>query len=232
VIDEFTSVVDRTVAQIGCAAIARTIRRSNRRFVGVSCHVDIIEWLQPDWTYDPAADVFEWRSLRRRPEIALEIVRGSVADWRLFHRHHYLNGDLNKAARCFVARVDGRPAAFVAVLSHPNREGGFWREHRAVCLPDFQGVGIGNALSEFVASLYRATGKRYLSITSHPGMIQHRLRSPAWVMYRAPSFGAKNMGKTQRFNRTAALTRRTAGFQYVGPANGEMARRFGLRVFS
>src|SRR5579872_7362173 len=33
VIDEFTSVVDRTVARIGSAAIAKTIRRSKRRLV-------------------------------------------------------------------------------------------------------------------------------------------------------------------------------------------------------
>lgn len=230
VIDEFTSVVDRTVAQIGCAAIAKTVRRSGRRFVGVSCHYDIIDWLQPDWIYDPGADRFDWRSLRRRPGLTLEIVRGRSSDWRQFHRHHYLSGDLNRAARCFVARVEGRPAAFVAVLYHPHRPCGFWREHRAVCLPDFQGIGIGNALSEFVASLYQATGRRYLSITSHPGMIQHRLRSPNWMMYRAPSFKAKNEGRLRHLNRAAALTRRTAGFRYIGPANPAVARQFGLAV--
>jgi GNAT superfamily N-acetyltransferase len=230
VVDEFTSVVDRTVAQIGSAAIARTVRNSNRRFVGVSCHFDIIDWLQPDWTYDPATDRFEWRSLRRRPEITLEIARGSASDWGLFHRHHYLSGNLNRAARCFIARLDGRAAAFVAVLYHPHRAGGFWREHRVVCLPDFQGVGIGNALSEFVASLFQATGRRYLSITSHPGMIQHRLRSPHWVMYRAPSFKSKNRGTARSLDRTTAVTRRTAGFQYIGPPCPAEARRFGLSV--
>jgi hypothetical protein len=228
VIDEFTSVVDRTVAQIGSAAVARTIRRGNRRFVAVSCHFDVIDWLQPDWTYDPSTDVFARRSLRRRPDIELEIARAESKEWQVFRPHHYLNGGLNRAARCFVAKVAGRSAAFTAVLSHPHPCGGFWREHRAVCLPDFQGVGIGNALSEFVASLFAATGKRYLSITSHPGMIQHRLHSPKWVMYRAPSFGTRNMGREQALNRTAALSRRTAGFRFIGEPNVEMATRFGL----
>jgi hypothetical protein len=31
---------------------------------------------------------------------------------------------------------------------------GWWREHRTVCQPDFQGVGLENALSEFVASKF------------------------------------------------------------------------------
>lgn len=230
VVDEFSSVVDRTVAQIGSAAIAATVRRTGRRFVAVSCHFDVIDWLQPDWIYDPSTDRFSWRSLQRRPAITLEISRADRSEWRQFRHHHYLSGDLNPAARCFEARIGNRPAAFTAVLNHPNRDGGYWREHRSVCLPDFQGVGIGSALSEFVASLFAATGKRYLSVTSHPGVIAHRLRSPQWLLYRAPSFGHNNTGNTRWFNRTAALCRRTAGFRFVGEPNAADAVRLGLPV--
>ena len=38
VVDEFTSVIDRTVAQIGSAAIAKTVRRRKQKFIAVSCH--------------------------------------------------------------------------------------------------------------------------------------------------------------------------------------------------
>jgi ABC-type lipoprotein export system ATPase subunit len=54
VFDEYTSVVDRNVAQIGSAAIARAIRRLDRKFVAVACHYDILEWLEPDWVFDTA----------------------------------------------------------------------------------------------------------------------------------------------------------------------------------
>src|SRR6185369_3509378 len=50
VCDEFTSVVDRTVAQIGSAALARTVRARGRQFIAVTCHEDVEEWLRPDWT--------------------------------------------------------------------------------------------------------------------------------------------------------------------------------------
>ena len=50
--DEFTSVVDRQVAQIGSAAIQKFIRRNNKQFIAVSCHYDIEQWLEPDWVYD------------------------------------------------------------------------------------------------------------------------------------------------------------------------------------
>lgn len=43
VIDEFTSVVDRTVAKIASTAIAKAVRRSKRRLIAVSCHYDIVD---------------------------------------------------------------------------------------------------------------------------------------------------------------------------------------------
>lgn len=50
--DEFTSVVDREVAKTCSQAISKVIRSKNKKFVAVSCHSDIIEYLQPDWIYD------------------------------------------------------------------------------------------------------------------------------------------------------------------------------------
>lgn len=52
VFDEFTSVVDRQVAQIGSLAIQKAIRKSKKQFIALSCHRDVIEWLQPDWVFD------------------------------------------------------------------------------------------------------------------------------------------------------------------------------------
>jgi len=50
--DEFTSVVDRNVAQTACIAINKALKKTHKKFVAVSCHYDIIEWLQPDWIFD------------------------------------------------------------------------------------------------------------------------------------------------------------------------------------
>ena len=52
VFDEFTSVVDRQVAQTASIAINKAVHRSGKKFVAVSCHYDILEWLQPDWVFD------------------------------------------------------------------------------------------------------------------------------------------------------------------------------------
>lgn len=52
VFDEFTSVVDRQVAKTACIAINKSIKNTNKKFIAISCHKDIIEWLQPDWLFD------------------------------------------------------------------------------------------------------------------------------------------------------------------------------------
>lgn len=52
VFDEFTSVVDRQVAQTASLAISKAVKRTGKRFIAVSCHSDIIEWLEPDWVFN------------------------------------------------------------------------------------------------------------------------------------------------------------------------------------
>ena len=52
VFDEFTSVVNREIAKTGSYAISKAVRRMDKKFIAVSCHKDIIEWLEPDWIYD------------------------------------------------------------------------------------------------------------------------------------------------------------------------------------
>lgn len=52
VFDEFTSVVNRDVAKTASFAVQKAVRRKGARFVAVSCHDDVIEWLMPDWVYN------------------------------------------------------------------------------------------------------------------------------------------------------------------------------------
>jgi len=228
-IDEFTSVVDRTVAQIGSAALAKTIRKTDRQMVAIGVHYDVIDWLQPDWIFEPHLNRFQWRELQRRPAIQLEIVPCDRSAWVMFKRHHYLDTGLANSAACFCALYDGRPVAFTAVMHWPHPTASRWREHRTVCLPDFQGVGIGNALSDFVASIYAATGKPYTSVTANPAMIGYRSKSPNWFMRSRPKLHHA-AGKTSLRNigKSVASDRFTASFDYKGPVNYDEARKLGV----
>lgn len=235
VFDEFSSVVDRTVARISSAAVARTVRERQQQFVAISCHEDIIEWLQPDWIYSPneatsSGRGFQWRCLRRRPSVAVEIVPAHRSAWKLFEPHHYLTGQLAAQAKCYVALVEGRPAAFCAAVVMPGKIT-CWREHRLVCLPDYQGLGLGNALSLRIAAAYASTGRQYRAVTGHPGLIRQRLNNRAWLMVRGPTqvdFRRSRYKTSRGFTWTEPNDRATASFLYIGPPNAEAAKELGI----
>lgn len=107
-IDEFTSVVDRQVAQFASHAVQKYIRDSGKQLVAASCHYDIIDWLQPDWILEPGRECkLTWRSLRERPPINVSISRVQYKTWNLFREFHYMSQELNKAARCYGLYVEG-----------------------------------------------------------------------------------------------------------------------------
>jgi GNAT superfamily N-acetyltransferase len=128
------------------------------------------------------------------------------------------------AAVCFLATWRERPVAFSAWLPFVGKGLPARREHRTVTLPDYQGVGLGNALSSAVAGLWRGLGYRALSTTTHPGMISARIRSPLWQIHRMPSLAATRGDRLRH-----ASTRLTAGFEYVGPALSASAARLLLQ---
>lgn len=232
VVDEFTSVIDRTVAKIGSAAIAKTVRRRGQRLIAVTCHDDVAEWLCPDWIYEPTVNRLA-RGCLQRPEINLVVKRVHSDAWHLFRKHHYLSAEHHKSARCFCAFWNKTPVAFCSVLHFPHpRSRNMKREHRAVCLPDFQGVGIGNALSNLIASMCKGMGCRYVSITSHPGMIGYRSRSPQWRCIAAPNCKTKTFPhskcgiKSVSSQSAGFAMRMRATFEYVGsPMNAAKAKQ-------
>jgi ABC-type lipoprotein export system ATPase subunit len=186
-VDEFTSVVDRDTAK----SLALSVRRYyNQRGTTdplyiASCHRDIIEWLDPDYVYDTDLCVLEnRRSLLRlgtRPELTLTIKSSSVDYWRYFSRYHYLDTAISRSAHYYVLLLGDKPIGFHAAIHSTNRDiHSYWRGHRTVILPEFQGMGIGTAFSDAVAEIYVSRGYRYFSKTAHPSFGEHRQKSPLW----------------------------------------------------
>jgi hypothetical protein len=102
----------------------------------------VIEWLQPDWMFEPATMTFQWRSLRR-PTLNVEISRVDYLAWKLFAPFHYLTAELNHSAACFVLFVEGQAASFGGVLHRPHRAAANIKGlSRLVTSPDFQGFGL------------------------------------------------------------------------------------------
>lgn len=226
VIDEFTSVVDRTVAKVGSSAIAKTVRRQNKKLVAVSCHFDIEEWLQPDWVYQPHTGEFTWGHLQQRPPVEVTIVPTTTAAWAYFSRHHYLDSNINKACKTVVALIENEPAAIVAVLPMPSGTvRNAFRVSRIVVTPDYQGIGIGKAMLDIVGGAHKHQNKRLYITSSHPSMIHGLNRSSTWRMNGKPKRNGKNTNV--KMNKTTALTRLVGSFEYVGPPDPSIANMFG-----
>jgi ABC-type lipoprotein export system ATPase subunit/GNAT superfamily N-acetyltransferase len=227
VFDEFTSVVDRTVAQIGSAAVSKTVRRRKQKFIAVTCHDDVVEWLDPDWIYTPVDGRFQWRLLRRRPAIELAICRVPVSAWTRFAKHHYLTASHHKGAVCFAAFLNDRPVAFDSWLPFVGKSNGLMRRgHRTVCLPDYQGVGIGNALFERIAAMWRGLGYRVISGTGHPALLHARAASPHWRVTRQANISRGPLRSHHHIDRHRAADRLLTSFEFVGtPMQKDEAER-------
>jgi GNAT superfamily N-acetyltransferase len=232
VFDEFTSVVDRTVAKVCSAAIAKGIRRGRIpcRFVAVTCHYDVADWLEPDWVVDmstcelirrtPGIAGGCFRNGFRRPAIKLEIHRCHMDAWQLFKRHHYMSGELPLGTRCYLATWDGEPVHFSATMPVIGRKN-HRRFARIVTLPDFQGIGIGMRAVAGVAELHRAEGYRINVTSSHPALIRHCERSPLWRFVQIRKSGRpRRCAFLPKYR--SAVGRVVVSFEYVG------ARDWGL----
>jgi ABC-type dipeptide/oligopeptide/nickel transport system ATPase subunit len=67
VFDEFTSVIDREIAKVSAFAISKAVRRSKKKFIAVTCHYDVVDWLDPDWVFSTDTMEFSRKKEAGRP---------------------------------------------------------------------------------------------------------------------------------------------------------------------
>jgi GNAT superfamily N-acetyltransferase len=184
VIDEFTSVVDRTVAKASSKTMRKYVEECGiQHLVLASCHHDIIPWLEPDWIIDTDSGMYcikPKECLHREPMVA-EIYEVKREMWGNFMEHHYLTKDIHRSATCFLAVVEGRPAGFASSLYFPSGSiQNAYREHRTVVKPDFQGLGLGPRMADWLGEYYLNRGFRFFSRSKHGRLGEWREASPRW----------------------------------------------------
>jgi GNAT superfamily N-acetyltransferase len=219
--DEFTSVVDREVAQLGSFALQKAIRRSDKKFIAVTCHCDIIDWLEPDWIFNTDSMEYQYtRGSVRRPKINLEVYEAR-GFWEIFRRYHYLNHDLNNSAKQYVGFIGDKPVAFIAYRTMPHPKGVIKMVHRLVALPDYQGLGIGSKMLNLTAQSIDRRFPRIHIITSLKSFGKSLMKNRDWRCIRVGRI-AKNSSTNKNFqqlNRTISAGRNTYSFCYVGKRN-------------
>lgn len=82
--DEFTSVVDRTVAKTASFAISKAVRKLNKQFIAVTCHYDILEWIEPDWIYDTNKQEFFFQKNLAGRDLNSQFTNAAQANGSIF----------------------------------------------------------------------------------------------------------------------------------------------------
>ena len=200
IIDEFTSVVDRQIAKVGAAAFAKSWRRTAGQAVLLSCHYDVLDWIEPDWVYDTRTGELQRGSLWRRPKFDLEVFQTNGGYWPMFEPHHYLKLPRMVAAKYYVGFVVGEAVCHIATA--PWLEIGGMRACRMVVMPEWQGAGVGMRFLNEVCRLqfteanpHHARTRAVYFHTSHPGLCAALRRDARWVQV-SQMMGGTHKGKS------------------------------------
>jgi ABC-type lipoprotein export system ATPase subunit/GNAT superfamily N-acetyltransferase len=214
VFDEFTSVVDRNVAQIGSFAMQKAIRKTDKKFIAVTCHHDVQDWLLPDWVFN--TDSMTFHSLegqkKNRPEIKFEIYETrDKSIWKMFAKHHYLSHLHNNSSNVFIAMINNEVAGFLSVLHFPHpKVKNMKKVHRLVILPDYQGAGFGVKFLNEVGKIYKNQKQRFNIMTSAPSLMFALKKSILWDCVR---YGRVTEVKNGVLEGTTSKNRITASFE-------------------
>lgn len=238
VIDEFTSVVDRQIAQVGAYAFSKNWKRIQKngvkKCVLLSCHYDIIDWCEPDWVYDIATGKYQGRGLWRRPKIELNIYQVSWGFWKTFAPHHYLKAGPMPTGKAYIGVINEVPICHVGVAPINKGRQLETRGGRFVVMPEWQGLGLGLMFQNAVAQIQLdgngiMPGRKltFRGTTSHPGLARTLRQDPKWQQITCPLHGQnkiharntskrKHGGKRTGYEGFGGHFRAAQSFRYIG----------------
>ncbi len=148
-IDEWTSVVDRTVAKVMSHCVQKHARRAKRQVILNSCHYDVIEWLNPDWIIDCNKQTYTDRrsmvgSFERSDRLRFDIREVGRSTWPYFSKYHYLSDRLPGGKIFTFGLFEGANQigfqCFAAYIIGDHRT---FFSNRTVIHPDYAGLGLG-----------------------------------------------------------------------------------------
>ena len=88
-------------------------------------------------------------------------------------------------AQCFGAFDNGKIVAFIGVIHFPHPKNPKIKSVSRLCvLPDYQGIGIGKKLLNFVAKIYADEGFDVKITTSAKNLIFSLVKDEHWILQR------------------------------------------------
>lgn len=105
---------------------------------------------------------------------------------------------------------------FCAVIHYPHPKNTRLKHiHRLVIHPDYQGIGLGKKLLNFVAKLYAKQNYDVRLITSAKNLIFGLNRDKNWGCTNYGKFKISNVGD-KKLARSSSKERITASFKFIG----------------
>lgn len=230
-IDEWTSVVDRTVAKVMSHCIAKHARREGRSIVLCSCHYDVVEWLNPDWVIDCNKQAFIdrrllWREFQRSEKLSFEIREVDRSTWRYFSKYHYLSDKLpGGLIYTFGLFFGAEQVGFQCFANYvPTKTGSKITMHfnRTVIHPDYAGLGLGVRMINETARIMKDRGfnvmGKFSSAPVKRSLDKHsdkwRLISVQRVVVQKKTTGSMGRGKVSADGFRQGV--KTYSYRYIG----------------
>jgi len=227
-IDEWTSVVDRTVAKAMSLCINKFAKKFNKKIILLSCHYDILEWLQPDWLIDCNKQEFILPKSKdfffnEREQIEFTIKEVDRKSWKYFSKYHYLSehlpggkiylyglfhGENQIGFQCFANYTPHKPGT--TIIYHSNR---------TVIHPDYNGMGLGiKLINETSKLLKQKISCRIMAKFSAMPVYKAMIKQKEWVFLGQTRLMGKmktggNMLRQSGFREKGV---KTFNFEYVG----------------
>ena len=193
VIDEWTSVVDRTVAKVMSHCISKTVRKQKgRRIVLLSCHYDVVEFLNPDWIIDCNKQEFQdrrslWQDFKREEQLKFDIRETDGKEWKYFSKYHYLSDKLPVGKMYHYGLFCGEDQ--IGYLNYanyvPKRPDHKFVYHfnRLVIHPDYVGFGLGiKFLNEATDRLKEKISCDVFGAFSSVPVYKALVKDPRWLL--------------------------------------------------
>jgi len=233
-IDEWTSVVDRTVAKAMSVCISKHARKQGKKIVLLSCHYDILEWLSPDWLIDcnsqsfnlPASQAFFFSE---REKLTFDIREIGRESWRYFSKYHYLSDTLPGGKLYLYGLFHGENQigfqCFANYVPHSDkRKKIIFHSNRVVIHPDYAGLGLGIMLSTESSRIVQSNlNCRIMAKFSSVPMYKSRIKSSQWRFLGVDrKMGSTKTGKgASRKGQTSFRDKGVKTYQFEFIGNGK-----------
>lgn len=228
VIDEWTSVVDRTVAKAMSNCLQKFVRKNNKKVIAISCHYDVVEWLNPDWIIDCNKQQYIerrllWQSYKREEQLDFEIRECDSSSWRYFSKYHYLSSNLPFGIVYYFGLYhNNEQIGFISYANYvPRKKGTVMQMHfnRLVIHPDYVGLGLGEYFVNATAQHMKLKGYDVRAKFSSIPTFKLLQRNPhLWQLNKIERNEKVKDGKRGNMGRENAFRKqvKTYSFKYIG----------------